>query len=198
MFATPLTLTPEDYFRIDEASPERIEYWNGQIFVMAGETPNHSRIKDNVIFLLRDRKPDCQARTSGVRVMAPGYGRRNYAYPDGILTCGAEDYDTTANPPALRNPTLLVEVTSESTRSFDLDEKLFAYFQIEALREYWVVDAERARVIQYSRVGERVQAVLYAQREAVLHSEALGLAVPLDDLYQGVTWPPSDDQPSLY
>ena len=93
----------------------------------------------------------------------------------------------TVNPPILLNPTLIVEVTSESTAGLDLGPKVEAYFRNESLIEYWVIDAARVFVVRHTRLdGEKALRHPYTQLGDVLTSETLALEIPLRDLYAGV------------
>ena len=65
-------ITPEACLAFDAETEGKHEYWGGRIVAMAGETPSHSSIKDNVVAALRARRPDCTARSSGGRVWALG------------------------------------------------------------------------------------------------------------------------------
>ena len=89
-----------------------------------------------------------------MRVRAPGYGRENYAYPDGMIMCEEKHFDNTTQPPTLLNPTVLIEIASESTRSRDFADKLEAYFRLDSLKEYWIVDADQPHVVRYERASE--------------------------------------------
>ena len=113
--AVPPPVSLETYFRLDAGSDVRLEYWDGRVVAMAGESRNHAVVKDDVVRCIAAQRPECLALTAGLRVLAPGYGRQNYAYPDGVLVCGEEAYDD-RQPPTLLNPALLVEVTSATTR----------------------------------------------------------------------------------
>jgi len=175
----------EAYFQLDAESEARLEYWGGQIVAMAGESRNHAIVKDDVIRCIERQRPDCLALTAGLRVYAPGYGRQNYAYPDGLLVCGEERYDDN-QPPTLLNPALLLEVTSPTTKSTDFDDKFGAYFKIESLREYWIIDPERAYVRQCIKAQEGVLVRLVQDLTANLDSEALGLSVPLAEVYRRI------------
>ena len=184
---TPAALTtPEEYFARDATAEGRCEYWHGQIVAMAGETPRHSAVKDNVVAALREGLPHCTARTSGLRVRAPGYGRTHYAYPDGIVVCGEERFDTTTSPPTLLNPLLLIEVTSDSTRSRDLADKLDAYFGLDSLAEYWIIDPDHPYVLAYQRAAPGVLVQFVRGLDAVLQSKVLGVSIPLATIYRRV------------
>lgn len=181
---TPVSL--ETYFRLDAESDQKLEYWNGYVVAMAGESRNHAVVKDDVVRLIQQQRSDCLALTAGLRVAAPGYSRQNYAYPDGMLICGPEQYDD-ANPPTLLNPTLLIEVTSPSTKALDLDDRFEAYFKIETLMEYWVIDPDRVHVRQYVRRNDTVFIRLLADVNTAIESKHLKLSIPLHAVYARVT-----------
>lgn len=189
MEARNLPVSPETYFRLDAQSEEKLEYWNGHVLAMAGASRNHAVVKDDVVRLIQQQRPDCLALTAGLRVLAPGYSRQNYAYPDGLLICGPEQYDET-NPPTLLNPTLLVEVTSPSTRSMDLDDKFEAYFKIDSLKDYWVVDPDRIHVRQYTRQEDAVIVTIRTGPDALIESPILNLCIPVRDVYARITLTP--------
>ena len=185
--AHPALVSIEEYFRLDAQSDTRLEYWNGHVVAMAGETRNHAVVKDDAVRSIERQRPDCLAVTASLRVVAPGYGRQNYAYPDGILVCGEEQYDH-AQPPTLLNPTLLIEVTSSSTKALDLDDKFEAYFKIESLQEYWIIDSDRVYVRRCVRIEKGVLITPIQDVEAVIESAALNLTVLLTDIYRRVDW----------
>ncbi len=181
-----VTVSEDEYFRLDAESEEKLEYWYGHIVAMAGEQRNHAVISHNALRILEGQRPDCLALTSSLRVRAPGYGRANYAYPDVLLICGEEQYDETRNPPTLLNPTLLIEVMSDSTKGYDLDDKLHAYLRVDSVAEYWILDATRPYVRRCTRFQKGYLVEVYDGPDAVLVSEALALRVPVRDFYERV------------
>ena len=178
--------TPEEYLDFEAEAEVKHEYWYGRIIAMAGETPNHSTVKDNLVNALRHQRPACIARSAGVRVRAPGYGRENYAYPDGLMVCGEERYDTSANPPTLLNPALLIEITSDSTRSRDTIDKLDAYFQLDSLQEYWIVEPDRPFVVRYVRSEGTIVVHFIRDFDQTVTSDTLDLTIPMETLYHRV------------
>ena len=178
--------TPEEYLAFEADAEVKHEYWHGRVIAMAGETPNHSTVKDNLVGALRHLRPSCIARSAGVRVRAPGYGRENYAYPDGLMVCGEERYDSSANPPTLLNPTLLVEITSDSTRNRDTLDKLDAYSQLDSLQEYWIIEPDRPFVMRYVRTEGSLLVYFIRGLDQTVTSETLEIAIPMEMLYQRV------------
>ncbi len=182
---TDALVTPEEYLAFEAEAEIKHEYWRGRIIAMAGETYNHNAVKDDLVAALR-RHSTCDVLSSGLRVRAPGYGRENYAYPDGIVMCGQKRFDETTNPPTLLNPTVLIEVVSDSTRSRDFADKLEAYFRLDSLQEYWIVEADRSHVVRYERREGRILVQMIPDLDQSLQSEALGVSIPLREIYRRV------------
>ena len=180
-------VTPEEYLAFEAVAEVKHEYWQGRIIAMAGETPNHSTVKDNLINALRHHRPECTARSAGVHVRAPGYGRENYAYPDGLLVCEEEHYDTAVNPPTLLNPLLLIEITSDSTRSRDTTDKLDAYFRLDSLQEYWIVEPDRPLIVRYTRTDGGILVHLTRGLDQAVSSDTLEITLPMESIYHRVT-----------
>ena len=177
-------VTPEAYLAFDAEAETRHEYWHGEVVAMAGESYPHNAIKDDLVAALRQRS-GCDVLSSGLRVRAPGYGREHYAYPDAVVMGAPATFDE-ATPPTLLNPSVLVEVTSESTRGRDFSDKLEAYFRLESLQEYWIVEADRPYLLCYERTGGGLLVHMVQGAEGTLESAALGVAIPLREIYRRV------------
>ena len=66
-----------------------------------------------------------------------------FFYPDVMVSCDPGDH---AASQFIANPTLIVEVLSESTAAFDRGEKFAAYRTLPSLQEYVLVDIPSRRV----------------------------------------------------
>lgn len=195
----PRPYTPvETYHRLHAETPAelRLEYLHGVIYAfgqpyqpelataMAGESEAHALVKDNIVFSLQSRLADpCRAFSSGLRVMAPGFGQRNYAYPDALVICGKRLFDDTEKPPVLTNPNVVIEVLSPSTRVVDYLDKREAYLRIPSVQEYWIFSTERPVMRQYLR---QAKGVLEYDVDSVLDSPTLNLTIPLAEIYHSV------------
>jgi Uma2 family endonuclease len=73
-----------EYVLMEEMSTVKHEFAGGQVWAMAGGTPEHAAIAGNVIGYLREalRSKPCRVFTSDlrIRVVATGLG----TYPDGV------------------------------------------------------------------------------------------------------------------
>jgi len=78
----------DEYIQVDEDSHVRHEYLDGQIYAMAGGSPEHAELAANVITALRTRLRGggCHVYSSDlrVRVLATGLA----TYPDVTVVCG--------------------------------------------------------------------------------------------------------------
>jgi Uma2 family endonuclease len=175
--------TIEEYVRLEEYSNVRHEYDGGQIYALAGGTPEHGTYAANIIGLLTAqlRSRPCRVHTSDVRIRVQATGLDTY--PDVSVVCGRAERDV-EDPQALVNPILLVEVTSPSTDEYDRGEKLDQYQKIPALREVVFVahDGARVDVVRRGDDGGWVRVRARAGESVVLQS--LGCELAVDDIYR--------------
>ena len=184
----PATLTVEEYFAIEAVENERrYEYIDGELFDMTGGTNNHSEIKVNIMIALgmqlRESGSDCKLRNSDMRVKVSA---TRYVYPDLSAVRGApllEDNNST-----LLNPILMVEVTSPASRSYDRDSKREFYSSIPTVQAYLIVDQHRISVDLHTRMDERWLWQTFDDLQDVVYLEALGCALPMTEIYRGVTF----------
>jgi Uma2 family endonuclease len=146
--------TIEEYVQLEDYSNTKHEFLDGQIYAMAGGTPEHGMYAANIIRILgvhlQGRR--CRVQTSDVRirVMATGLD----TYPDVSVVCGRAELDM-ADTLAITNPILLVEVLSRSTAKYDRGDKLDHYKQIPSLHEVVLVahDAPRIEIVRREKDG---------------------------------------------
>jgi Uma2 family endonuclease len=131
-------LTAEEYFALEETSEIRHEFYEGEIFAMAGTTLDHNRIVGSVNDLLKAvfRPRGCETFTESVKLEA--IKNTYYPYPDVMVTCHKLDLQSKYT---IANPLMLVEVLSKSTTDNDRDFKLKKYKKIPSLQHYLLVFA---------------------------------------------------------
>lgn len=190
--------TVDEYFQIDTGSEIRHEFVDGEIIDMAGGTDRHSHIIHNVNGSLwsRLRGGPCQGRDSNLRVR---YGRRvQYGYPDALIICGPPQFDS-AGPrqTTLLNPTVLIEVLSDSTEAYDRGLKFERYREIESFVEYVLIAADRPSIDIYRRLPSGLWTLHpYGGVEAIAAIESAKIELPLADVYAGLDFPPEPDMDS--
>lgn len=189
MTAAVKRLSVSEYLALERASPIRHEYFDGEVFAMAGATEPHNLVASNVLRklgnLLEDRP--CRVYGSDMRIVCPT-GLRTY--PDVSAVCGPPQLED-EHRDTLLNPVLLVEVLSPSTERYDRGRKFKNYQTIESLREYVLVSSDEMRVEHFARQSDADQWLLttYADPSGVVRLTGLDVAIPLAEIYAKVELP---------
>lgn len=169
----------DDYLRIEEQSATRHEFIGGEIYAMAGGSPEHGALAARVSRLLEACLPGCTPFTSDVRVHLEA--EQMTTYPDVSFVCGPIRRST-IDTDAIVNPTLLVEVTSKTTEAYDRGDKLAAYQSLASLRAVLFVSHREARITVVQREGDAWSTTDFIAGQRVrLSTPAAELAV--DDVY---------------
>ena len=175
-------ITRKNYLEQDAESDTRLEYFEGQVFAMAGGTFKHAQVAGNVYNELRQAlkgKP-CRPMNSDMRVHTPS---GLDTYPDISVYCGEPDLGD--NDTTLLNPTVIIEVLSPSTRDYDRGGKFAHYRSIESLQDYLLVDPTETLVEHFKRVAKDEWLLhVYSNLQASVALESLGLEIALESLYQ--------------
>lgn len=146
-------MTHAEYLVAEEKSDLRHEFLRGEVFAMAGGTPEHSALAAAFIRELGAalRGKACRVYTSDLRVRIAA--TELTTYPDVSVVCGRPETDA-LDRNAIVNPVLLVEVLSDSTEAYDRGAKAAHYRRIPSLREYVLV-AQHEPVIEVYRRNEQ-------------------------------------------
>jgi Uma2 family endonuclease len=190
-------LTPAEYLARERAATYRSEYFDGEMFAMAGGSPRHSLISASVIRELGNglkRRP-CAVYESNLRILISATGL--YTYPDASVICGPLEYEDEHRDTVV-NPTLLVEVLSDSTEAYDRGKKFGHYRQIAALREYLLVSQEEPKIERFLRNDDGTWTLTEAAgMDAALGLPSRGIEVSLREIYDKVDFSapaPADGQ----
>jgi Uma2 family endonuclease len=179
--ARRLHYTYQEYLLLEEESSVRHEYLDGEIYAMAGGSPDHAALAAAVISLLRpELPPGCRTFTSDLRVRIGASGLSTY--PDGAVICG-RTLRAGDDALAVVNPVLLVEVTSPSTEDYDRGEKLRHYKLLPSVREVLIVSHREPRLTLHRREGDDWK-VLEAVAGQTLDLAAVPCRLAVDDVYR--------------
>jgi Uma2 family endonuclease len=179
--------TYAEYLAHEQVSNVKHEYLDGEIYAMAGGSPEHAALAVAVASSLRSQlegKP-CRVFSSDLRVRVAATGLATY--PDLSVVCGPLERDQESLETVL-NPTVLVEVLSDGTERYDRGEKFEHYKRIPSVKEYVLLSQKEPLVEVWSREGDS-----WSGREGragsrlVLKSIACQLVV--DEIYRGVFEP---------
>jgi Uma2 family endonuclease len=175
-------LTEDEYLRLERQAETKSEFHDGQMFAMAGGSPNHSLLASSFGALLYNQVPPvCRVFNADLRIHIPAAG--TYTYADCSVVCGEPQLSSDQRDNLL-NPLLIVEVLSPSTEGYDRGKKFELYRTIAGFREYLLVHQDRRRVEHYSRQDDGSWLLReHAGPGSSLAIGSLGVHVSLSDLY---------------
>ncbi len=180
--ATQKIWTPAEYLALERSSPERHQLVDGEIFAMAGASFEHNTIVGNLVGELRNALRDrpCRVTPSDLRIHVPATGL--YTYPDVTVVCGDPLFEDGARG-TLLNPTVLVEVLSESTEGYDRGKKFRYYRSIASFREYVLVAQDVVSVERYTRGDDGVWSLHESGAGGRLVLASIGCEIAVDEIY---------------
>jgi Uma2 family endonuclease len=185
--------TPEDYRLLEEKAEFRSEYHDGEIIQMSGGTINHNRITRNLTILFGNSfqgKP-YEVFMSDLRLWIPQY--RRGTYPD-VMVIEGQPMFTEGRKDEVLNPSLIVEVLSDSTRTFDRNKKFRFYRSIPELREYILIEQNEFLVEQFIKTESGQWLFQESEGDAATVSfTSVGVQMLMSDIYEGVTFEESKD-----
>jgi Uma2 family endonuclease len=173
-------MTAQEFLAWDATQTVRHEFFDGEVFAMAGAGERHEFAAGNVYVALRSHLAGTPCRTFIGNMKLLVEVANSFFYPDVMVTCSAQD---AADPLIKREPILLVEVLSPSTAAYDRGDKFAAYRRLPTLREYLLVDPDTRRCDLYRLGSEGLW---------VLHPSEPGQGMRLDsvglDLSAAALW----------
>lgn len=191
--ASPTLVSPEEYLARERQAEVKSEYFDGEVVAFAGASERHNLIVANLVYTLLGQLRDgpCRVYPSDLRVWNPL--RRTYTYPDVTVVRGERRFADDQRD-VLLNPTLLVEVLSESTEKRDRGIKSEQYRRIESLSTYLLVSQDSPRAELYRRYGELQWMLTEALGITdVLELDSVDCTLALRDIYYNVLDPGSSE-----
>lgn len=179
-------LSPEDYLALERRAEFKSEYFDGEIFAMAGASEPHNLITINTIreLSIQLKKRPCKAYANDMRVKVSPMGL--FTYPDVIVVCGQAQFDDSQRD-TLLNPTLIVEVLSGSTEAYDRGRKFEHYRKLESLMEYVLIAQHRPHVESYRRQPDQRWVLTESDGlESSLRLDAIDCELALAEIYDKV------------
>jgi Uma2 family endonuclease len=180
----PHRYTYADYVALELDSPTKHEFLNGEIYAMAGGSEEHSALAAEVLRALGSAVGNgpCRVHTSDLRIYVEATGLATF--PDGSVICGALEQHPPSPKATALNPTVLVEVTSDSSEEYDTGDKVEYYRSIPALRDYVVVSHRERRITVHSRGADGTWAMRVAISGGRVAVESLKTELSVDEIYR--------------
>lgn len=141
-------LTPKEYLDVERKAEQKSEYFNGEMFAMSGASRKHNLIVTNIVAELRQQlkgRP-CEVYSNDMRVKVSTTGL--YTYPDVVVACDEPEFED-EHIDTLLNPTLIIEVLSDSTKAYDRGQKFGHYRGLASLAEYLLVAQDECKIEQF-------------------------------------------------
>jgi Uma2 family endonuclease len=180
--------TPQDYLVWERKQRLKHEFIDGKLYTMGGASKKHNKITFNInglLWFIQQTITNFEAFTTDMRTYAPL--KKSYFYPDIVVVKGQDEYldnefDT------LTNPTVVLEVASKSTKSYDKSKKFDFYRSIPSLEEYFLVSQTEYYVSHFYRntQNEWVVGDILQDPTDVLKVKSLSIELKLSDIYRGV------------
>jgi len=178
--------TPEEYLELERNSETKSEYFNGEIFAMGGASPQHVLIVTNVVGELHSQLKDrsCNLYSTDLRLKVSPTGL--YTYPDVIVVCGKPEFSDDQKD-TLINPTVIVEILSQSTKDYDRGEKFELYRMLLAFKEYVLISQDKCHVEHYVRQTDNTWLLSETNRiEDHIDLASVGCILKLSEIYDKV------------
>ncbi|MEA5459265.1 Uma2 family endonuclease [Arcicella sp. LKC2W] len=136
--------SPEEYLHLEREANYKSEYFQGEIFAMAGASENHNMISRGISGALFNhlRGKKCTHYSSDMKLHIPA--NTLYTYPDLMVVCGDKKFLDDGKDVIL-NPVIIIEILSKSTEAYDRGEKFALYRSIPSLREYVLISSTSIR-----------------------------------------------------
>lgn len=177
-----------DYLRFERSAQERHEFIDGSVFAMAGESPNHSTICFNLYGTLyaQLRGKRCRGYSPNMKVATNEAGL--FSYPDLIIVWGQPTYhDKTSD--VVTNPTVIFEVLSPSTESYDRGEKFLRYTNNIASLEDYVLIAQNSPHIEHFSKDSGWKKFEIDGVDSILKLDSVECEISLAELYDRIEFP---------
>ncbi|AUB85090.1 Uma2 family endonuclease [Candidatus Thiodictyon syntrophicum] len=179
-------VTAQEYLAWERRQETRHEYVDGEIYAMTGASREHNLVCGNTFAALHAqlRATPCEVYNNDMRVKVSETGI--YTYPDIVIACADPQFED-AEVDTLLNPTLIIEVLSDSTEHYDRGTKFQHYRTLASLQDYLLVAQTESRVEHYVReAGSRWLLTEYRGLDDKLELVSVGCRLLLREMYERV------------
>jgi len=180
--------TEAEYLELERQAEYKSEYADGELFAMAGASEEHNLIVTNCVISLGTQlkgKP-CKVYANDMRVHIQATGR--YTYPDIVVVCGdAEFIDDKRD--TLTNPTLIIEVLSDTTEAYDRGDKFGNFRTLPSLQTYVLISQDKPHLELFERQTEGVWQLREYKDSGLAPLAAIGCELSLVEVYDKLEFP---------
>lgn len=176
----------EEFMVIYEKSTLRMEFINGEIYLLASPTIAHQEIQGRLYLnfseYFKGKKCRVFLAPFDVHFHKKDFKEPDVMQPDLLVACDLEG-NVTEKGRYMGTPTLVVEILSESTRNKDMIDKLNTYM-LSGVKEYWIVDQKQESITIYSFAGCAIDRYKFYEKDAMARSFVFdGLATDPESIF---------------
>jgi Uma2 family endonuclease len=180
--ATSTPVPYADYLRLEQESATKHEWLVGEVFAMAGGSPEHARLQAALAGVLRGALTGRPCVVFGADLRIRSRATEIATYADASVVCGALETHPD-DPDAVTNPVLVIEVLSPSTEAYDRGQKAAHYRRIATLKEYVLVAQDAPRIEVFRRVEGGRWEFLEAGAGETLTLQSVGCTIAVDEVF---------------
>jgi Uma2 family endonuclease len=176
------TISSEDYLFQERQNSQKHEFVEGIIYAMAGASEEHVLITGNVFGEIYSifKQRSCKVYNNDMRVKV---NKNDYVYPDIVAVCGESKFEDNVFD-TLINPTVIIEVLSESTENYDCGKKAALYRHLETVQECLLIAQDRCYIEHYQRHNESQWLLtIISNMNEVLTLKSINVQITVQDIY---------------
>jgi Uma2 family endonuclease len=185
MSSRKANFTVEEYLNMELHADYKHEYRDGEILPVLGKTITHCKISGNVAatLKLKQKGKPCKPFNSDMAIAINDF---RYVYPDISVVCGKPEMGI-LNKNSIQNPTLIIEVLSEGTASYNSGDKFRKYREIKALKEYVLIDQESFLVEIYSKLEDNHWDLrVFNQANDIIPLKSIDAEISMQEIYEDI------------
>ncbi len=180
--------TWHEYLALEEASHERLEFLDGEVYATAGASERHAWLAGETLAHLKTALHGRPCRVYGSDLLIAASATRGGLHPDVTVICGPTERVEPGSRP-ITNPCLLVEVLSPATEANDRGEKFRHYQHIPSVQHYLLLSQDQPQAELFTRMGPARRDQSFGPGDAIPFTH-LDIRLSVDALYAGL--PPVD------
>lgn len=185
------TITPverknsvEDYLKLERKNIGNYEYIDGKILPMPASSRIHSLMVTNTTIAVgsRLRGQNCEVYAGNMRVQL---NSERFCYPSVVIVNGKPSF-TGEGSETLVNPTVVVEIFSPETRSY---QKRESYLDMSSIRECLFVKEDEMRIEHYFKQNAKQWVYkIYNGRDDVISLESVNCKASVAEIYAQINF----------
>lgn len=141
----------EEFMEIYEKSTLRMEFINGEIYLLASPSIVHQEILGRLHLIFNEyfKGKKCKVFLApfDVHFRKKDFKDPDVMQPDVLVACDLEG-NVSEKGRYMGTPTLVIEILSNSTRNKDMIDKLNTYM-LSGVKEYWIIDTRQEAIMIY-------------------------------------------------